>query len=710
MIARFISITLLFVMTSFVLVACDSPEEKTEAYLKRGDAFFEKKKYNKARVEYKNALKLQPTNAALHYQLALAYEALDDMPNAFGSFMTAELQDSTHQPTLLKLAQYYMASKNYEESEKRLDKLVELAPNDSEVHALRAMLFFYLDKPEDSEKEARLALEQDDSNVTASIARAYLYKKQGDASRALTTVNQALEKKPEEFSLLFLKAHLQKAGDDSDGTIQTYKQIFKLKPKEASFRIELALFLIQKERLDEAETVLREGAQALPNNLEIEKELVFFLSNQRGLIAAEKEMQKLTKEAPQEIAYPLWLAEIYSTHKKTDKAMALLKDLIDKKETDEDALEKEDFRAHTALAELYLLRNEAKQARRLVDLVLEKKPDNSEALFLRASLFFNERDYQKTVLALRLLIRDVPDDVKALNLLKETLLKQGKPNLALDAVNKIIALDPNNFRAKLQLANFWTRTNEPERALALLEDITKRAPQFAAGWENTAYAALGAKNWEKAQEAIAQLDTLAAEKPLPLILRGELLFAQDKKEAAVLQLQKARQTYPTNHRAGMIEADILISLNRSQEALDLYDSLLAANPKAQDTTNNMAQLIADTKADDPKYLEKAQKLAEPFQNSYDPFLLDTLAWVYFRQGKMQHAYDIMQKVLKDQDSLPQPFYYHYGLILAKMGKTEQAKEMLTLATDGNAYYLGREEALATLSKLRKTTKGGPLKR
>ncbi|HBM90616.1 MAG TPA: hypothetical protein DD400_01875, partial [Rhodospirillaceae bacterium] len=331
MITRFISILLLFIMTGFMLVACDSPEEKTEAYTKRGNSFFEKKDYNKARVEYRNALKLQPTNAELHYRLALAYEALSDITNAFSSFMTAEMQDSKHLPALIKLAQYYIASQEYDESKQRLDKIIEIAPNNSEAHALRALLLFYLDKSADSEKEARFALQQDDSNVTASIVLSYIYEKQGNMLSALTTANQALEKKPEEIPLLFLKARLQKTKSDIEGTVQTYEQLFKLKPNDTYLRTQLSLFLIQKGRLDEAERTLREGALALPHNLEIENKLVFFLSNQRNLVVAEKEMQNLIKENPEERAYPLWLAKIYKDHKKTDKAMALLKESVSKK-------------------------------------------------------------------------------------------------------------------------------------------------------------------------------------------------------------------------------------------------------------------------------------------------------------------------------------------------------------------------------------------
>ena len=45
------------------LTACEKPQEKEARYLKRGNVLFEQGDFVKARLEYKNAQRIMPTDA-----------------------------------------------------------------------------------------------------------------------------------------------------------------------------------------------------------------------------------------------------------------------------------------------------------------------------------------------------------------------------------------------------------------------------------------------------------------------------------------------------------------------------------------------------------------------------------------------------------------------------------------------------------------------
>lgn len=53
------------------LMGCDGPEQKAARYIKRGNALFEEGEPEKARVEYKNARRLKPTDSEPFYRLGL---------------------------------------------------------------------------------------------------------------------------------------------------------------------------------------------------------------------------------------------------------------------------------------------------------------------------------------------------------------------------------------------------------------------------------------------------------------------------------------------------------------------------------------------------------------------------------------------------------------------------------------------------------------
>jgi tetratricopeptide (TPR) repeat protein len=71
-------------------------------------------------------------------------------------------------------------------------------------------------------------------------------------------------------------------------------------------------------------------------------------------------------------------------------------------------------------------------------------------------------------------------------------------------------------------------------------------------------------------------------------------------------------------------------------------------------------------AESEKLIERALSL-DPDNGSY----LDTLAWVYYQQGKNEQANEYIQKALKHMPNDP-TILDHYGDILAKSGKIEDA--------------------------------------
>jgi cellulose synthase operon protein C len=72
------------------LSACDSPEEREAKYIKRGMQLFEQGSYDKARVEFKNAAKISPTDPDVRYRLGLVDEAQGNLRDAFINFVRAE--------------------------------------------------------------------------------------------------------------------------------------------------------------------------------------------------------------------------------------------------------------------------------------------------------------------------------------------------------------------------------------------------------------------------------------------------------------------------------------------------------------------------------------------------------------------------------------------------------------------------------------------
>jgi tetratricopeptide (TPR) repeat protein len=778
-----------FLALALPLTGCDNPEQKEARYIRHGNALFEKEEFEKARIEYKNAAKIKPTDAEPIYRIGLVDEQEGDLRNAFSNFTAAEQQDVHYHPAALKVAQYFLGAQQLDEARKRIDATLSEDPNDAEAHALSAALLLREKKLDGAEAEARIALAKDPANVSACSALTGIYSAKGEPQKAVTVINDGIERNPKNLALLLLRVILFEKANDLPKIAESYQAIFKLKPDQTQFRVNLAEEYIKANKLDEAETSLRNGMAALPDNWEMKHQLVLFLAEHRSPAIAEAEIRKLMEAYPKNDDLYFWLADLYVNTNATDKAVDLLNQIVDRGQYDAPALN-----ARTLLARISIKRGNRDLANKLVAAVLAKAPDNRAALLVRASMAFDNGYTQSAVSDLRTIVRNTPNDKEALQLLGETLLLQGHLDLAIDTMKKLTDLDPTNLAARVRLAQVIHLNGDTKQAMELISLVTKAAPAYAIGWESAARFAIDAKEWLPAENAIGTLDklhgqhltasylegqvlesngkseeaiakymevinadpetplaehalkslldaynklnridaaaryleTLKTNSPLVSVLigkcyaiegktgesaaaydkaikanaaipdayldRAHLSFEEHKMDEALDVLKKGTAAVPNDFRAPLNAASLLGSMGKYREAIAMYDDILARNPGLDVAANNLAEMIADNEYNDSAALEKARNAAERFSGSTNPLLLDTLGWVYFRQGNLPQAQTILERAIGLGGALPPQLHYHYGAILLKSGKTDKAKAELELAVAKGAAYPGIEDA------------------
>lgn len=777
-------IALIAASAAFFFYDNDTPLEKAAKYIKRGDVLFERGEFKKARLEYKNAAKIIPTDVEVEYRWGLVDEAEGDVRGALSAFMQAEQQDPHFHKAKLKVAHYHLIGNSLEESQKRVDNVLSKDPENTEAHAINAALFLRKKDFANTEKEARFALAKDPANITAISVLTGMYLEQNERAKAEEVLTEGIKLNPKDTSLLMLKAKLYETPLNIEKINETYSEIFKLKPKDVGLRIYLANVYISAQKIDEAESVLRQATSDIEDSWQIKHELVNFLARNRGLEAVEKQIFSYMEQYPKNNELYLWLADIYLANDNTEKAIDILEQVIAK-----DSDDKYSLNAKTSLANINFISGNKDTAKKIVEAVLIKSPKNPKALLVRANIFISEGDYQLAVSDLRSIIHSQPQSMEALSLLAEVLLLQGYKDLAIETLNQLIDIDPTNQPALVRLAQLYSLNGNNEQALKILTSVNKSAPGYAIGWENTARTAISMKDFETASFALKNLykiegqqltatylegqisagsdnnkeaisyytkvidadptsplaehalyslvethnnnptalenitryiaslktdspyvntilgecyiklgkkdlaasafDKAIANNPSnqsPYINRAKIYVEQDSNDKALKLLKIAAEKIPTDIRASMMEADILRIMGKYKEAVELYDTILTNNPKVDAASNNMAAIIADNEYNKPEALQKAQRAVEQFSYSGNPLFLDTLGWVYYRQGKFEQAQKIMERGLKINPNASPEMHYHFGAILWKNGNIEKAKEELSLAIeDGNNF-------------------------
>ncbi|MBM4259304.1 MAG: tetratricopeptide repeat protein [Deltaproteobacteria bacterium] len=229
-----------------------------------------------------------------------------------------------------------------------------------------------------------------------------------------------------------------------------------------------------------------------------------------------------------------------------------------------------------------------------------------------------------------------------------------------------------------------------------------------------------------------------------LVQLGNLYFHQGQLAAAESECQTALHVFPHYAHAQAALARVRGAQQRYAEAIELYRQATGAVP-SPDTITAFGDLLAfagtqeDAKkqyalveyvegvnaakndtytrqlalfyADHDRQLDEAVKLAElESTRRRDIYTYDTLAWVYYKAGRLTEAQQAMVQALRlgTKDAV---LFFHAGMIAYGAGEPEKATHYLQLALKTNPYFSLSDAAHARriLTKLeRLDERGGPL--
>ena len=287
-------------LVGFLLLnGCEKPAQKEARYIKHGNELYEAGEYKKARIEYKNAVKINPTDAEPYFRIGVVDETEGDLRNALANYMAAEQQNAHFHPAILKIAQYYIGAEQYDEARQRIGGVLSEDAQNAEAHALMASILLQEKKYSEAEQEGQEALRTDPANVSGRIALIGIYSEMNAFDKAVAIVGDGITRNPHNLPLLLLRVMLYENAKDLSKITESYQAIFKLKPDEVQFRVDLASYLVKEGKLDEAEASLRQGIEAMPAHMELRHQFVMFLGEHRGLEAAEHEIKELMRANPQ---------------------------------------------------------------------------------------------------------------------------------------------------------------------------------------------------------------------------------------------------------------------------------------------------------------------------------------------------------------------------------------------------------------------------
>ncbi|MGL4721929.1 MAG: tetratricopeptide repeat protein [Desulfovibrionaceae bacterium] len=153
-------------------------------------------------------------------------------------------------------------------------------------------------------------------------------------------------------------------------------------------------------------------------------------------------------------------------------------------------------------------------------------------------------------------------------------------------------------------------------------------------------------------------------------LYGKALINTKQYTKAKILYTKVLKRWPDNVDLLYSLANTYDRLNDKENALKLMEKIITLDPDHKNALNYIGYLIVLNGGD----LSRAKILLEKalFLDPQDIYVVDSLAWLYYREELYQKAWNLIQQA-KDMDITSSEIWEHYGDIAKKTGRKQDAK-------------------------------------
>ncbi len=254
--------------------------------------------------------------------------------------------------------------------------------------------------------------------------------------------------------------------------------------------------------------------------------------------------------------------------------------------------------AHLLLAKLQALpggdRDDAEAAiEKAIELAVDDREQLSEALFVRASL---AKDENARLADLNQAIKINPKNLAARQVRAAYFAQQGNPDKALEDYKAWLAEQPENYQARLLVANNLIAMGEKfdeklqQEALQLVDEAIEAKPELTVGYTVKAQIYVIAEEPEKAIEAASKAIELEPKNIRAIRMRGSAYVDQAKYDLAMKDAEEILRLQVLSPEGLQLRGIIHIRQANFEKAIGDFKILAEQNPRNRALQRQIAAL------------------------------------------------------------------------------------------------------------------------
>lgn len=481
-------------------------------------------------------------------------------------------------------------------------------------------------------------------------------------------------------------------------------------------------------QIDEAIRELRNAADLSPDSTKLQVNLLgaYYLNEdfENAAIMAQRAVGK----EPENVVYHIWLGRIYYQLERFDDAMGAFQSAIE--------IDPDNAVAYERLAQIEEETNDLVGAIGVYRQMLEIAPNSAFLHYRLGLNLVELSDTEGARQSLERALELDPQLMSAEYLVGVIDLEAGNFDSALEHFRRFLVRNPGHIRTRMNIAAAHARLGNYDRAIGVMTQIIESAEVDARHILLRAYLILrkgedansglaAAPNGAPLLGTLLQalVRKMAGEPYVPLIesideIEGDLDFESNvylseilslygREEAGEFLLDQFRALLNEGLRSRVLEtvlARALMSMNRDAEAAEVLEEILRnyggekwihyylamvhENLEHSAQTEKHLRACLDYDPNDPDVLnflgyflaEEDRKLGEAKELldralKMDPengFFLDSLGWIYYRQGKSELAVEYIRRAIRAMSSDDAILRDHLGDAYLLNGETAKA--------------------------------------
>jgi tetratricopeptide (TPR) repeat protein len=661
----------LLLIAPMFLAACQRDPNTSVA---RADQYMTGGKHKEAIIEYRRALQRAPRRADVHYKLAKAYMAVNDLPNAYSEYSAAADLDPSMVDAQVQSGQLLLVAGEYERAKARAEGAIAVDPRNVPARILLGNALAGLNDTVQAMKQMEEAVALDPASAPAHAALGSVqFAARNPSARA--SFEKAVAIEPRSVDSWLALANYDWAAGDHAAAERDLKSALEIDADNAGVRRALALLYLTDKRPQEAEPHFQAlAAQSAAGGLA----LADYYNGLGRHDEALRILEPLAKDAKVERVARMRMAATLRQQGRRTEALALADTLVKERPSDADAhslkarlllsppadpagawveaneavkANQDSAPAHYSVGLAALARRDLDAAEKAFEQTLKLNPRAAAAQLQIARIRLARGDAAAALTAAEEVVSARPDDAEATVVLARSLRARGEHDRARRALTTQLEKSATDLPMTLELGWVELAAGRPREARGAFERAITLDARNEEARTGVVAADLAAREPAKARARVTQWLAADPADPGAQVLAARVDIVEGADATAEQRLVDVLRAHPARLDAYEILAAHYVSKGNTAAALEKYRALanLAADTPGPAT---MVGILLDSMGDPAGARAQYEAVLARFPRA--AVAANNLAWMLAERGELSDALRWARVAVESMRARPEP--------------------------------------------------------